>query len=67
MKMEQLWLSNEVVIKKLKNITGIEHRRYEDHLTSSDLAFFAAEKAMKMQQSIQRLIDYIILPIILAM
>jgi 3-oxoacyl-[acyl-carrier-protein] synthase-3 len=33
MKMEQL-LPNEVVIKKFKSITGIEHRRYvEDHLT----------------------------------
>ena len=37
---------NDVVIKKFKAITGIEHRRYaEDHLTSSDLAFFASQKA----------------------
>jgi hypothetical protein len=31
---------NDVVIKKFKSITGIEHRRYaEDHLNSSDLAY----------------------------
>jgi hypothetical protein len=36
---------NDVVIKKFKSITGIEHRRYaEDHLNSSDLAFMAAKK-----------------------
>jgi 3-oxoacyl-[acyl-carrier-protein] synthase-3 len=59
--MEQLWLSNEVVIKKFKSITGIEHRRYaEDHLTSSDLAFFAAEKAIENAAIDPETIDYII-------
>jgi 3-oxoacyl-[acyl-carrier-protein] synthase-3 len=45
MKMEQLWLSNEVVIKNLKSITGIEHRRYaEDHLNSSTWLFLLLKK-----------------------
>ena len=52
---------NEVVIKKFKGITGIEHRRYaEDHLNSSDLAFFAAEKAIKNAAIDPETIDYII-------
>jgi 3-oxoacyl-[acyl-carrier-protein] synthase-3 len=39
---------NDVVIKKFKSITGIEHRRYaEDHLNSSDLAFMASKKAIE--------------------
>ncbi|HEX9151447.1 MAG TPA: ketoacyl-ACP synthase III, partial [Flavobacterium sp.] len=39
---------NEVVINKFKGITGIEHRRYaENQHTSSDLAFFAAQKAIE--------------------
>ncbi len=52
---------NEVVIKKFKSITGIEHRRYaEDHLTSSDLAFFAAKKAIENADIDPETIDYII-------
>ena len=52
---------NEVVIKKFKGITGIEHRRYaEDHLNSSDLAFFAAEKAIENAAIDPETIDYII-------
>ena len=52
---------NEVVIKKFKSITGIEHRRYaEDHLTSSDLAFFAAQKAIENAAIDPETIDYII-------
>ncbi|MFV8352421.1 3-oxoacyl-ACP synthase III family protein [Flavobacterium sp. XS2P14] len=52
---------NEVVIKKFKSITGIEHRRYaEDHLMSSDLAFFAAEKAIENAAIDPETIDYII-------
>ena len=52
---------NEVIIKKFKSITGIEHRRYaEDHLTSSDLAFFAAEKAIENAAIDPETIDYII-------
>lgn len=52
---------NEVVINKFKGITGIEHRRYaEDHLNSSDLAFFAAQKAIKNAEIDPETIDYII-------
>ncbi|RTZ02294.1 ketoacyl-ACP synthase III [Flavobacterium bomense] len=52
---------NEVVINKFKGITGIEHRRYaEDHLNSSDLAFFAAQKAIKNAGIDPETIDYII-------
>ena len=54
--------SNDVVIEKFKGITGIEERRYaEPHLTSSDLAFFAAEKAIKNGNIDPETIDYIIL------
>lgn len=52
---------NEVVIKKFKGITGIEHRRYaEDHLTSSDLAFFASQRAIENAGIDPETIDYII-------
>ncbi|OUD36759.1 3-oxoacyl-ACP synthase III family protein [Flavobacterium sp. FPG59] len=52
---------NQVVIKKFKGITGIEHRRYaEDHLNSSDLAFFACEKAIANASIDPETIDYII-------
>ena len=52
---------NDVVIKKFKAITGIEHRRYaEDHLTSSDLAFFASQKAIENAGIDPETIDYII-------
>ena len=54
--------ANEVVIDKFKSITGIQERRYaEPHLTSSDLAFFAAEKAIKSANIDPETIDYIIL------
>ncbi|WP_309640212.1 ketoacyl-ACP synthase III [Flavobacterium sp.] len=53
--------SNEVVISKFKSITGIEERRYaEPHLTSSDMAFFAAEKAIKNANIDPETLDYII-------
>lgn len=52
---------NEVVIKKFKGITGIENRRYaEDQHTSSDLAFFAAERALENAQIDRETLDYII-------
>ena len=52
---------NEVVIKKFKGITGIENRRYaEDHHTSSDLAFFAAERALENAKIDRETLDYII-------
>ena len=54
-------VSNEVIIKKFKSITGIEERRYaKDHHNTSDLAFFAAEKAIKDADIDQETIDYII-------
>jgi 3-oxoacyl-[acyl-carrier-protein] synthase-3 len=54
--------SNDVVISKFKSITGIEERRYaEPHMTTSDLAFFAAEKAIKNANIDPETLDYIIL------
>ena len=39
---------NEVVIDKFRAITGIDNRRYaEDQYTTSDLAFFASQKAIE--------------------
>ncbi len=53
---------NEVIIEKFKAITGIDERRYAfDHLTSSDLAFFAAEKAIVDANIDPETLDYIIL------
>jgi 3-oxoacyl-[acyl-carrier-protein] synthase-3 len=52
---------NEVVIKKFKGITGIENRRYaEKEHTASDLAFFAAEKAIENAGIDAETLDYII-------
>ena len=54
-------VSNDIIIKKFKSITGIEERRYaKDHLNASDLAFFAAEKAILDAKIDQENIDYII-------
>ena len=54
-------VNNDVIIKKFKSITGIEERRYaKDHHNTSDLAFFAAEKAIKDAALDQETIDYII-------
>jgi 3-oxoacyl-[acyl-carrier-protein] synthase-3 len=53
--------SNEIVIKKFKSITGIEERRYaDDQFCSSDLAFFAAQKAIANAAIDPETIDYII-------
>lgn len=52
---------NEVVIKKFKSITGIENRRYADaNYTASDLAYFAAEKAIENANIDRETLDYII-------
>lgn len=52
---------NEVVIKKFKGITGIENRRYaEDNHITSDLAFFAAGKAIANANIDKESLDYII-------
>ncbi len=53
---------NEVIIKKFKAITGIEERRYaESQHNTSDLAYFAAEKAIENAGIDRETIDYIIL------
>ncbi|HLV15396.1 MAG TPA: ketoacyl-ACP synthase III [Xanthomarina sp.] len=52
---------NDIIIKKFKAITGIGERRYaEDHHNTSDLAFFAAQKAIKDSKIDQEDLDYII-------
>ncbi|WP_281231789.1 3-oxoacyl-ACP synthase III family protein [Flavobacterium gelatinilyticum] len=52
---------NEVVIKKFKGITGIQNRRYaEPQYNASDLAFFAAQKAIADAQIDAETLDYII-------
>ncbi|TLP82215.1 3-oxoacyl-ACP synthase III family protein [Maribacter sp. ACAM166] len=52
---------NKVIIEKFKAITGIEERRYaEKELTTSNLAYFAAEKAIKNAQIDKETLDYII-------
>jgi len=54
--------SNEVIVEKFKDITGIVERRYaKEHLTSSDLAFFAAEKAIANANIDPEELDYIIM------
>lgn len=54
--------SNEVIVEKFKDITGIKERRYaKEHLTSSDLAFFAAEKAIANANINPEDLDYIIM------
>lgn len=53
---------NEVVIKKFKGITGIENRRYaEPQYNASDLAYFAAEKAIANAAIDAETLDYIII------
>jgi 3-oxoacyl-[acyl-carrier-protein] synthase III len=53
--------SNEVVAQKFKEITGIEERRYaDDNLLTSDIAFFAAEKAIQDSKIDPETLDYII-------
>ncbi|RXP63320.1 ketoacyl-ACP synthase III [Lutibacter sp. HS1-25] len=52
---------NDIVIDKFKSITGIEERRYaEPELNSSDLGFFAAQKAIEDAGIDQEELDYII-------
>lgn len=53
--------SNAVIIEKFKAITGIGERRYaKEHLNASDLAFFAAEKALEDAKTNPETLDYII-------
>jgi 3-oxoacyl-[acyl-carrier-protein] synthase-3 len=52
---------NEVIVEKFKSITGISERRYaKNHLNSSDLGFFAAEKAIEDAKIDPETLDYII-------
>ena len=53
---------NNVIVEKFKVITGIEERRYaKAEYTTSDLAFFAAQKAIKDANINPEELDYIIL------
>ena len=52
---------NEVIIEKFKAITGIAERRYiEDNLTTSEIASFAATKAIDDAGIDPEELDYII-------
>jgi len=52
---------NEVIIEKFKAITGIGERRYVvDSLNSSDIAFFASQKAIEDAKINKEELDYII-------
>lgn len=52
---------NPVIIEKFKAITGINSRRYiENNLVTTDIAFFAAEKAITASGINPETIDYII-------
>lgn len=52
---------NEIIIEKFKAITGIEERRYATpDLNSSDLGFFASEKAIEDAGINKEDLDYII-------
>jgi len=52
---------NTVIIEKFKAITGIEERRYiKDNLVTSEIAMFAAEKAITNANLDPETLDYII-------
>ncbi|GAA4887808.1 ketoacyl-ACP synthase III [Flaviramulus aquimarinus] len=52
---------NEVIVKKFKAITGIDERRYaKNHLNTSDIGSFAAEKAIDNAKINREDLDYII-------
>ncbi|MBU2928795.1 3-oxoacyl-ACP synthase III family protein [Winogradskyella psychrotolerans] len=53
--------SNEVIVEKFKAITGIKERRYvTNDLLNSDIASYAAEKAIEDANIDRETIDYII-------
>ncbi|WP_396603093.1 3-oxoacyl-ACP synthase III family protein [Algibacter sp. R77976] len=52
---------NETIVRKFKAITGINERRYaKAHLNTSDMASFAAEKAIENANINREDLDYII-------
>lgn len=52
---------NDVIIEKFKAITGIAERRYiPDNLNTSDIAAFAAEKAIEHADIDKETLDYLI-------
>lgn len=52
---------NETIVRKFKAITGIDERRYaKNHLNTSDIASFAAEKAIENAKINREDLDYII-------
>jgi len=60
--------SNEVIIEKFKDITGIKERRYaKPELKTSDLGFLAAQSAIENAGVDKEDLDYIIFAIILGM
>lgn len=57
----QLTASNEEVAEKFKQITGIEERRYvDDDLLTSDIAYYAAQRAIEDSGIDPETLDYII-------
>lgn len=53
--------TNDIIIEKFKSITGIKERRYADNnINTSDMAFFAAEKAIADAGIDKEELDYII-------
>ena len=52
---------NKIIVKKFKAITGIAERRYaKNNLNTSDIAFFAAKKAIEDAKINKEELDYII-------
>ena len=52
---------NSEIVTKLEEITGIVERRYvTDNLVASDIAFYAAEKALATSNTDKETLDYII-------
>jgi 3-oxoacyl-[acyl-carrier-protein] synthase-3 len=59
---EKLPHLNDIIISKFKDITGIEQRRYaESHMTTSDLAFLAAQRAIADSGVDPETLDYLIM------
>ncbi len=59
---EKIDLDNEEIVDKFEEITTIAERRHaDDHEVTSDLAFYAAEKAIKAANIDKEDLDYIIL------